>query len=172
MHFMAVIQAVVAPVVREHHHHFLWAALWVAYLWMWFICGEFLRMLVRAYNAKNDLTNPIESYRQFFKIYFVPLMVRFVFGCALFSMWRTSPGIFDKLLGLIGVSTSWTMPVIWPVALAFGFGSDWIVDSGMAKIPKLRDFIPSFTDVKKQVKEMNKTDAATAVADAGKTVSP
>lgn len=118
--------------------HLLW-------LWFWFGVGMFVYMLKRAYYLVTG-SNPVaNTYTEFIKRCWIPLLVRAVVDSGIY--WATfTPQMLQHMLASLG----WTnfAAGIADVssngffALFFGLGVDSIVDFAVTKIPWIKDWWP------------------------------
>jgi hypothetical protein len=122
--------------------HLNWHLIW---LWLWFELGMFTYWLKRAYYLVTG-PNPIaNSYTQFVRRCWIPLLVRgFLESLVFWAMF--TPGALDKGLAYLGW-TNWSAGISMvtqfaPFAAAFGHALDSIADIAISKIPWLRDFLP------------------------------
>jgi hypothetical protein len=113
------------------------------WLWLWFIIGELVYILKRAYYLITG-PNPIaNNYKQFLERCWAPLLVRAICGAGVY--WLTFyPELLSDALSLAGIN--WqihsSIPHYAVFALFFGLGVDSILDFVVSKIPYLRDFLP------------------------------
>ncbi len=117
-----------------------WHLVW---LWLWFTVGMMVYMLKRAYYLVTGPNPVANTYTDFLKRCWIPLLVRAVVDGGLY--WVTFfPDLFNYLLKL----SPWDVQLHSPVpqyavfALFFGMGIDSLVDFSVTKIPWLKDWLP------------------------------
>lgn len=120
-------------------------------LWGMFILGMLLSMLKRATFAIRS--GKYKSRREFFHANWDALLIRAVLGGVVFWGWYAQKDLIYKLLGYVGVSLSWELPVTHGTALVFGYFVDAMIDWLSHKIPWLRGQIPEFVDGLQVVKQ-------------------
>lgn len=122
--------------------HLLW-------LWLWFFLGMVTYWLKRAYYLVTG-PNPIaNTYGQFVKRCWIPLVVRAFLDSIVFWLLFT-PGVVDRVLAYFKWDNwAWAVSMITmfaPVAAIFGHtvdsGMDWLVASVFSKISWLKDWWP------------------------------
>lgn len=115
-------------------------------LWMWlcFIFGTLIYMLKRAYYLVKG-PNPIaNTYAEYFRMSWIPLLVREVVDAGVF--WALFyPDVVNPVFAHFGLSFQLhsavlSMPPV--VALFLGLGMDSIVDFLVTKIPYVKDWLP------------------------------
>lgn len=113
------------------------------WLWLWFVIGQGVYQLKRAYYLVTG-PNPIaNSYRQFMQRCWPPILVRFAAGAGIY--WATFyPEVLGDAIKAIGwnVTLHSPLPHFAVVALFFGLGIDNGLDFALNKIPYLKDWLP------------------------------
>lgn len=114
----------------------------LVWLWFWFIGGESLNVLKRAYFKVSGADPAITTYKAYIVKYWPALVFRGVFGAGLY--WLTFyPDAFSKIASIVHWNASIpSLPQIAPVALFTGIGIDSILDFIASKIPLLQGQIP------------------------------
>lgn len=115
------------------------------WLWVWFTLGAGLYWLKRAYYLVTG-PNPIaNSYGQFLKKCWIPILVRWFLDSLVFWALFT-PGFIDKALSKLGwTNASWATDMITQFAAfagAFGYTVDSIMDFVLNKVPFIKDVFP------------------------------
>lgn len=116
--------------------HLLW-------LWLWFMIGMFTYVLKRAYYLVTGPNPVANSYTEFWKKCWPPLLIRAVVDSGVY--WATFyPDVLNKALSSAGLSWQLHSPIpeFGVVALFFGLFVDSIVDFGVTKIPYVKDWLP------------------------------
>jgi hypothetical protein len=113
------------------------------WLWIWFIIGELIYILKRAYYLITG-PNPIANdYKQFLQRCWVPLLIRAITGAGVY--WLTFyPEVLSEAISLVGLNIQLHSPIphYAVVALFFGMGMDSILDFALSKVPYLKDWLP------------------------------
>ena len=115
----------------------------LVWLWAWFVVGELVYILKRAYYLISG-PNPIANNpSQFIRRCWAPLLVRGIAGAGVY--WLTFyPELLTDAINLTGLN--WQIHSAIPhyavVALFFGMGIDSILDFATSKIPYLKDWLP------------------------------
>jgi hypothetical protein len=115
----------------------------LAWLWLWFIIGELIYILKRAYYLITGPNPVANDYHQFIRRCWAPLLVRAVAGAGVY--WLTFyPELLSDAISLTGLTLQLHSPIphYAVVALFFGMGMDSILDFAVSKIPYLKDWLP------------------------------
>ena len=118
-------------------HHLLW-------LWFWFAIGMVVYMLKRAYYLVTGPNPVANTYPEFIKRCWIPLLVRAVVDSGLFWL-SFYPAIMNPILSKIGLSFQIESPMSQmpgPIALFVGLAMDSVVDFAVTKIPYVKDWLP------------------------------
>jgi hypothetical protein len=113
------------------------------WLWAWFIIGELVYILKRAYYLVTGPSPVANNYTQFLQRCWPPLLVRGMAGAGVY--WLTFyPEILSQAISLTGLNWQLHSPIphYAVVAFFFGMGMDSILDFGLSKIPYLKDWLP------------------------------
>src|SRR5215469_4890242 len=122
-------------------HSTLMNDLW---LWLWFLVGMFVYMLKRAYYLVTGPNPVANTYGEFIRKCWIPLLVRAVVDSGLF--WAAFyPDMVNPMIAKFGFSFQLHSPMSampGPAALFIGLGMDSLVDFGVTKIPYVKDWLP------------------------------
>jgi hypothetical protein len=113
------------------------------WLWLWFIIGELVYILKRAYYLITGPNPVANDYKQFLDRCWAPLLVRGITGAGVY--WATFyPEVLSDGLKLAGLNWAFhsQIPHYAVVAFFFGLGMDSLLDFALSKIPYLRDWLP------------------------------
>jgi hypothetical protein len=115
------------------------------FLWMWYFVGAFFYWLKRAYYGINP-PNPVATgYWHYVQRSFVPLLIRFAAGSAIFWALFT-PGAADHALSGIGLTNwAWALSMVTQFAVfaaMFGFTVDGGLDIFISKTPGVKTLLP------------------------------
>lgn len=115
------------------------------WLWLWFAIGMATYMLKRAYYLVTGPNPVANSYRDFVRVAWIPLLVRTVVDSGIY--WATFTPVvlksaldylgWSSLAGVVAVVTQFAV-----CALFFGLSVDSIVDFAVTKIPGIKDWLP------------------------------
>lgn len=115
------------------------------WLWLWFFIGAATYWLKRAYYLVTGPNPVANTYKQFLKRCWIPLVVRFFLDSLVFWALFT-PGFADKALAYMGWSTfSWVVAMVTQFAVfasVFGHTVDSVLDFAVSKIPWIKDVLP------------------------------
>lgn len=133
----------------------IWAHIW---LWFWFIVGMAVYVLKRAYYLVTGPNPVANTYGDFFKRCWIPLLVRFVVDSGIY--WLTFyPDLLNGAISFAASKFGWNVQLHSPipqyavVALFMGLGIDSIVDFAVTKIPYVKDWLPQMPPPLNPVKE-------------------
>jgi hypothetical protein len=111
-------------------------------LWLFFVLGQLLYILKRAYFSVQGPDHDVNSYAEFVRKYWASLLFRAASGAALFWVFAFYPDLFTKLVGYVGLNINLTLPTVPPVAFFLGLTSDVALDLISSKVPWLQGQIP------------------------------
>lgn len=116
------------------------------WLWLWFVIGMVVYVLKRAYYLVTGPNPVANSYPEFFRKCWIPLLVRFVVDSGIY--WLTFyPDLLNGALSILSrfgwnVQLHSPIPQYAVVALFAGLSIDSLVDFAVTKIPGIRDWLP------------------------------
>ena len=118
--------------------HLLW-------LWLWYFVGAFTYWLKRAYYLVTGPNPVANTYGQFVKRCWIPLLVRLFLDSMVYWIFFI-PGMADKAFAAIGWTTySWATNLVTqfaPFSAIFGHAIDSVMDFAVGKIPGIKDILP------------------------------
>lgn len=115
-------------------------------LWVFFVFGQLLYMLKRAYYAVSAKENPVNSYGSFFAKFWIVLLIRAAAGAVIFWTFASYPDAFTKAAQLFGLTWNLNVPLIPPLAFFAGLGIDVLLDLATAKSKWIQKLIPKGPD--------------------------
>jgi hypothetical protein len=118
----------------------------LAWLWFWFLLGMATYWLKRAYYLVTG-PNPIaNTYGQFIRRCWIPLLVRAFLDSLAFWALFIPGSLADKASGLLGwQSYDWAINLITqfaPFSAFFGHTIDSVADILVSKVPWIKDVLP------------------------------
>lgn len=112
--------------------------------WCWYFFGVATYILKRAYFLVKGPNPVANTYKEFFKVCWIPLLVRTVADSAIFWC-GFYPDFANPILSKLGFSWQLHSPmsaIPAPGVLFIGLGIDSAVDFAVTKIPWLKDWWP------------------------------
>ena len=149
-----------------------------AMLWLFFVVGLGLRILLRAGEAIRNPLNPVASRWCFVKDNWDTLLIRSAWDCVLFVIWQNNPTIISRILTMFHIPLNFDLPVTDWTAWMFGYLIDSLLDklgAALAVIPQLKWIgiviggtipqLPSLEFVKRVIEAQKLTTAAAEMTD-------
>lgn len=145
------------------------------WLWLWFMVGLLLHIVLHAYNIVNGPDQSINSYGDLLRKRWPPLLIRVFIDSMVFWALFT-PGFTDRAIGYLGwKSGAWVVDNVIqyaPFSGMFGYVVDSVVNFVVSKIPGIQNLIPPELPVVSTVQEQHAVQIPTGAPAATQTMAP
>lgn len=109
----------------------------VILLWVFFLAGQAIYVMLKAWKVVVSPKNPMYTYSQYFQRYWIPLLARIFAGTCLFILVQAGNGFTTSFAPDFFANVK-----LCGVAGLCGLGTDGLLEKFQDKVPFLKNFLP------------------------------